>query len=202
MSNKLWKKVDQVQYHENLKIPESWNSLEEFTDWFIDSRFPIIIPWDAVVRRTDDATTTCIFRKNRFQVELYLIYEGFFVQQHEHPGVEVITMQMGGGRRGEKNALGSSTIAGLLSSKLKDGELHGTHKVTSLSQGFCLLSFEKWSENVKMTSAAICWKGKTAGPIHDKLIEQHYPGAVINPGYADVTQSPKYKNPKEIICTK
>lgn len=193
MSN-FWKKIDQVTYHENLKIPESWNTLEEFTDWFINSKFPIIIPWDAIVRRTDDATTICIFRKDRFQVELYLIYEGFFVQQHEHPGVEVITMQLGGGRRGTKNALGSSNIAGILSNKLKDGELHGTQSITALSQGFGLLSFEKWSDKVKMSSAAICWKGKTAGPIHDKLIEQHYPGAIISPGYADVTKSSKYNN--------
>jgi hypothetical protein len=184
---KTWKILDPVDYYSGLTIPDDWQSLEDFVEWFVESKYPIIIPWNAEVRRTDDATTICLFRKGQYQVEIYLIYPGYMIQPHQHPGVEVITMNMGGGKRGTKNVLGGSSIAGTLSTKLNTGEIHGGESSTIMSDGYVLLSFEKWSTDIKMTSAAIHWKGPTAGPIHDKLIEKYYPGAVINPGYADVT---------------
>lgn len=186
---KTWKILDPIDYYSTLAIPDTWNTLEDFVEWFIDSKYPIIVPWNAEVRRTDDATTICLFRKGQFQVEIYLIYPGYMIQTHEHPGVEVITMNMGGGRRGSKNEMGGSSIAGTLSTKLLDGETHGGESSTIMSDGYILLSFEKWSPNIKMTSAAIHWRGATAGPIHDELIKKYYPGAVIRPGYADVTLS-------------
>jgi hypothetical protein len=73
-----------------------------------------------------------------------------------------------------------------LSKKLENGEFHGG-KDSTHSQGFVLLSFERWPQDIPITSASVCWKGDTAGPIHDKLIESYYPGAVKRPGYADVT---------------
>ena len=212
---KTWKILDPVDYYSGLTIPDDWESLEDFVEWFVESKYPIIIPWNAEVRRTDDATTICLFRKGQYQVEIYLIYPflnrhivvassvlfrkgqyqveiyliypGYMIQPHQHPGVEVITMNMGGGKRGTKNVLGGSSIAGTLSTKLNTGEIHGGESSTIMSDGYVLLSFEKWSTDIKMTSAAIHWKGPTAGPIHDKLIEKYYPGAVTNPGYADVT---------------
>lgn len=174
-------------YYNDYEIPDDWATLEDFVAWFVDSKFPIIIPWNAEVRQTDDATTICLFRKGQYQVEIYLIYPGWVIPEHGHPGVEVITMNMGGGRRGAKNKLGGSSIAGSLSEKLVDNATHGGESATIFSDGYCLYSFEKWPKDIKMTSAAVHWKGKTAGPIHDKLIEKHYPGAVREPGYADVT---------------
>lgn len=187
--NKTWKIIDPVDYYKDLVIPDDWDTLEDFVDWFVNSKYPIIIPWNAEVRRTDDATTICLFRKGQYQVEIYLIYPGYMIQPHEHPGVEVITMNMGGGKRGIENDIGSSSIAGTLSSKLLSGEIHGGESSTLFSDGYVLFSFEKWSTDIKMTSAAIHWKGPTAGPLHDVLIEKYYPGSVTEPGYADVTLS-------------
>jgi hypothetical protein len=186
---KSWKILDPVDYFSTLTIPDTWDTLEDFVDWFVKSKYPIIVPWNAEVRRTDDATTICLFRKGLFQVEIYLIYPGYMIQPHQHPGVEVITMNMGGGNRGAVNDLGGSSIAGTLSHKLLDGQIHGGESETIFSNGYVLLSFEKWSPDIRMTSAAIHWRGPTAGPVHDELIEKHYPGAVIRPGYADVTLS-------------
>ena len=188
---KNWKTIDPVEYFSNLEIPDDWDTLEEFVDWFINSKYPIIVPWDAQVRRTDDATTMCLFKKGQYQVEIYLIYPGYMIQPHEHPGVEVITMNMGGGKRGAVNDLGGSSIAGMLSSKLLDSQVHGGESETLFSNGYGLLSFEKWSKDIKMTSAAIHWKGPTAGPEHDKLIASYYPEAIVRPGYADITRATK-----------
>ena len=60
---KTWKILDPIDYYSTLAIPDTWNTLEDFVDWFVDSKYPIIVPWNAEVRRTDDATTICLFRK-------------------------------------------------------------------------------------------------------------------------------------------
>ena len=39
-----------------------------------------------------------------------------------------------------------------------------------------------------MSSAAVNWKGKTAGPLQEALIKKHRPDAFVEPGYADVTR--------------
>lgn len=188
----LWKYVSQEALYQNLNIPDDWDSLESFVEWYIENKYPIIIPWDAMVRKTDDATTICIFRKNKFQVEIYLIYPNWVIKRHSHPGVEVITMVMGGGNRGMQLPLGCSNLAGNISNKLTEGKYHGGHSVGD-HNGYVLFSFEKWSTDIPMTSAAVNWEGHTAGPLQDELIEKTFPGSVLNSGYADVRLSPKSK---------
>lgn len=68
-----------IPYYDNYVIPDDWDTLEDFVTWFTESKFPVVIPWDAEVRRTDDATTICLFRKGRYQVEIYLIYPGWVI---------------------------------------------------------------------------------------------------------------------------
>jgi hypothetical protein len=101
--------------------------------------------------------------------------------------MEIITITGGGGSVcGPASIYGTSLNSGLTSPKLLEGEFHGG-KPTGNGGGFLLLSFEKWLRDVPMTSAAVQWVGRTAGPKHDKLIDTYYPGAVTTPGYADVT---------------
>lgn len=185
----LWKKCTPVEYFQSIDIPESWNTIEDFTDWYLNQRMPLMIPWNAEVVRTDDATAICVFRRPPYQIELYLIHPGLSVEKHSHPGMDVITLTLGGGKVDTKSIMGTSTNWGDISENLKNGEMHGGQKILQESLGFGLMSFEKWPEHTVMTSAAIHWKGKTAGPIHDALIEKHYPGAVLYPGYADITKT-------------
>jgi hypothetical protein len=169
-------------YVNSIQIPKSWSSLENFISWFIESKFPLLVPLDAPVFITDDATAISIFRKPPYQVEWYLIHPNMAIPYHGHPGLEVITLPLGGG-----NVMGPDSIYyRTLSKKLENGEFHGG-KDSTHSQGFVLLSFERWPQDIPITSASVCWKGDTAGPIHDKLIESYYPGAVKRLGYADVT---------------
>lgn len=185
----LWKKCSPSTYFENVEIPDTWESIESFTNWYLDQRMPLMIPWDAEVIKTDDATAICIFRKPPYQVELYLIHPGLSVSTHAHPGMEVITMSLGGGKIDTRSITNTSTSWGDISENLKNGEFHGGQTLLKQSLGFGLMSFEKWPEGVPMTSAAIHWTGKTAGPIHDSLIEEHNPGSIIKEGYANVSQN-------------
>ena len=59
----LWKKISPLEYFKEVTIPDSWETIEDFTNWYLAQRMPLMIPWDAEVIRTDDATAICIFRK-------------------------------------------------------------------------------------------------------------------------------------------
>ena len=185
----LWKKCSPIDYFKEIIVPDSWETIEDFTNWYLGQRMPLMIPWDAEVIRTDDATAICIFRKPPYQVELYLIHPGLSVSRHAHPGMDVITMSLGGGKNDTKSIIGTSTNWGNISENLKAGELHGGQSMPLTSLGFGLISFEKWPANIPMTSAAIHWQGKTAGPIHDNLIKSRNPGCVVKSGHADITNS-------------
>lgn len=185
--SQVWKTFTPEQFFNDIKIPDSWNTVEEFADWYMGSKMPMMIPWDAEVRRVDDATTICLFRKPPYQVELYLIHPNKMVPEHTHPDLHVITMILGGGKICPKSKVGTSSLWGLASENLKDGEVHSGKLQDYGSQGYAILSFEKWPENVEMSSAAIRWKGYTAGPLQEALIESHYAGAVKESGYADVS---------------
>lgn len=177
------------KYLSNITLPNSWNSLEEFISWFIESRFPLLIPFDAPVFITDDATAISIFRKPPYQVEWYIIHPNKSIPYHGHPALEIITIPLGGGNLMKpEDKFKIIYHYGDFSSKLENGSFHGG-KDSDFSKGFVLLSFEKWPENVPITSASVWWEGTTAGPIHDKLIESYYPGAVKGSGYANINDT-------------
>jgi hypothetical protein len=170
-----------------LKIPETWGSLLEFMTWFMNSGKPMLIPVDAETIRTDDATAITLFRKGAYQVELYLIHPGYTIPVHSHPGMEVITMYLGGGALDETNPrFGTSASAGKTSRTL-EGEYHGGQP-TDHGKGFALLSFERWLHDGAIpTSAALQWKGSTAGPVHDALINSKFDGGIKVPGEFDIS---------------
>lgn len=188
MTKPFWKQLDPELYFKNIEIPDNWDSIEEFVEWYLESKMPIMIPWDANIIKTDDATAVCIFKKPPYMIELYLIHQGEFIRQHCHPGMEVITMQLGGGSFSPKTSVNVSKRWGDIDTKLMSGDYHGSEQIMSLSNGFSVLAFSKWDNAEIMTSAAIQWKGKTAGPMHDELIKKHYPDAYVKDGVADITK--------------
>jgi quercetin dioxygenase-like cupin family protein len=175
-----------VQYP-NLNIPETWDTLEDFVKWYMEAGKPILVPWNARVIRTDDATAICVFKHDRYLVEMYMIHPGRTIPKHCHPGVEIITVLAGGGIvSGKESLYGTSKWCGKTLG-LSPGEYHGGTN-PPLGTGFVLYSFEKWLGDTNMTSAAVQWKGPTAGSIHDSLINKYYPEALVEPGQADITK--------------
>jgi hypothetical protein len=177
-----------TKQYPDLKIPEDWDTLEEFVEWYMGAGKPICIPWDSIVIRTDDATAMPIFKHKRYMVEFYMIHPFKVIPTHCHPDMEVITVTLGGGRiSGPESLFGTGERCGIASKKLLPGEYHGG-KPTQGSWGFGILSFEKWLNDAPMISAAVQWKGDTAGPVHDNLIKKIYPDALIEPGKVDITR--------------
>lgn len=192
MNSKIWKQFSATDFFANLDIPEDWDSLEDFVDWYMGSKIPLIIPWNAEVIRSDDAVAICIFRKGNYQVEFYLEYPEMYIRKHAHPRMEVIVMDLGGGSTTPKqNDIDVSRLWGRAYEKLSPGEYHGGDSGSLISGGFVTLAFQRWENPEEMTSAAIQWKGEIQGPLQSKLIKEHFPNASIEDNYVDISDEKK-----------
>lgn len=191
LNKRLWKQIDADKYFSQITIPDDWATLEDFVDWFIDSRMPLMIPYNAEVIQSDDAVAICIFRKGNYQVEFYLEYPRMYIRRHAHPGMDVIVMELGGGCTSPPNENNTSMVWGSISKKLSAGMYHGGESSKQLFNGFVTLAFQRWDNPEEMTSAAIQWKGELQGPIQGQLIKNHKPDALVQPGYADVSSLDK-----------
>lgn len=153
-------------------VPDTWNTLQEFMKWYLDNRIPFLVPNGCGTVVTDDATAVPIFRRDRFQVEFYIIHPQVNIKLHSHPDIETITFLLGGEKTLEDGYMGTSgnfnkdypIVAAM-------NEKHGKFSENGYSnEGFAMLSFQRWNPGVPITSAALNWKGPSAGPIHDKLL--------------------------------
>jgi hypothetical protein len=183
-----WKIVDSKKYFENIVIPDDWDTLENFVDWYMEQRMPLMVPWNAEVIKTDDAVAICIFRKGRYQVEFYLEFPRMSIPEHAHPRMEVITVDLGGGGLSPKNEIGTSKKWGTIDLNLKAGEVHGGGTMARLGAGMCFLAFQRWDDPQEMSSAAVQWQGITAGPIQENLIKRKKGNVLVRSGYADIEQ--------------
>lgn len=160
-----WSIEDQ---HSGLVIPEDWPHIQAFVDWYMLSKKPIMIPHDAEVIHIENATSIPLFRRGKFQVELYIVFPGHDIPSHSHPGVDIVTVILGGGGVcGGPHPIygtGESTGRCMLT---PDGKKHNAP--TRLG-GYALLSFEHW-KNREPTSAAKNWDGVDIGPEHAKIRE-------------------------------
>jgi hypothetical protein len=158
-------------YFSSLAIPETWATLDEFIEWYMDSKMPWMIPEDSEVYRTDDASSIVLFRHDRYQVELYVNDPASTVPLHGHPGMDLVTMQIG-----RMNPI----RWGFPNSILRSSEKHDGNFASE--KGTVFLTFEKWLPGIPMTSASVNWVGPTVGPIHEKLIKRHFPNVEIVDG--------------------
>jgi len=160
----------------NLVIPDTWKNVEDFADWWFRNGMPIKFQESSEVFLSDDATSIALFRKGRFQVELYLIHPNPTVPVHEHPDVEVIKARLDGKRYP------------YLSNTLHNNEAHGAGlRLEAEDKGYPLLAIQHWLTRDPTTVASM-WKGNTVGPKQEALIKRFNPNAYIVEGYADITK--------------
>ena len=183
-------KISSTEFFKDVTIPDTWNTIEDFTAWWVKNNMPLMIPSDAEVIISDDATAICVFRQGRFQIEFYIIKPHYSIESHCHPGMEVMTIYFAGGTNsppGPRTFHNTADRWGRIRTKLESGEYHGGED-TDVFSGFVLVAIQKWDEGIPMTSAAINWKGNTAGPLQEALIKKHRPDIFVEPGYADITR--------------
>lgn len=189
---KIVKKYHVEDIYKDLAIPETWETLEDFVEWYIvTARMPILIPQESEVIQSDDAAAICIFRKGAYQVEFYLQYPNLEILEHSHPDMEVIIVDLAGGNQGEKSSFGVSSRWGNTFSKLKAGDYHSAPKF-EYANGGITLAFQRWINTNKQFSAASNWKGFIRGSDghQAKLIKRINGSDVfINDEVADVTRT-------------
>jgi len=162
------KKYNFEDYKSKFIIPETWDSLDEFIEWYMTSGMPFMMPIGSEVYRTENATSIIMFRQGRYQVELYVNDPLSIVSEHAHPDMDLIIIPVG---RMYEN--GWSHAWGRTSELLKAGDTHDGN--FNNPKGTVFLTFEHWKEGVEMTSASANWSGPTVGTQHDALILKHYP---------------------------
>lgn len=159
-----------------LEIPDTWDSVGHFCDWYMENNMPINLPSKPEVFLSDDATAICLFRHGQFQVELYLIHPEPKVPLHEHPDVDVIKMRLAGD-------------VAIASKILTNNQSHGAGlRLEGEEIGFPLFAIQHWKKTVPTTVAAQ-WKGKTVGHKQENLIRRFHPNAMVLDGYADITRT-------------
>lgn len=174
-------------------VPESWAGVQEFAHWWCNAGMPLLPPAGAEVFLSDDATALSVFRRGRFQVEMYLIHPKPNLQNHEHPGVEVIKMRVDGVFSPDSGPLSYPATWGRMSPVLHKGQAHGNGAaVFGETLGFPLLAFQHWQDREPCTVAA-AWKGPTVGPKQEALIRRFFPEAFVERGYADITKPHNYR---------
>ena len=157
-----------------MNIPETWETLSEFTRWYKDNNYPIRMPHDAYVYPTDVTYSVCVFKQDVYQVELYLARPYCFSSRHSHP-FEQQLIYIGGditGRRGVGDQEGPISV---MSGSETDGTVGGIlhpghwHEVGSGEHGFAFFNCQKWPNKEMMTSAVVEYKGPSVGEMHDKI---------------------------------
>jgi hypothetical protein len=162
------------------EVPE-FRGLVHFTDWYLKSGMPILLPPEPEVFLSDDATATCLFRKGRYQFEMYFIHPNPLIPEHEHPGVNNIEVPSSNWKR-----FFPPELEPLIQRR---GDVHGPIiRERAAHAGFALFSAQKWDEGIEMSTIGARWKGETAGPKHDALIRRFNPDCYARAGYADVTR--------------
>jgi len=160
-----------------LHVPDTWANVDEFAEWWLSNGMPMIFEQGTEVFVSDDATSIALFRKGRFQAELYLIHPNPMVPVHEHPEVEVIKVRLDGKKYP------------YLSNTLRKDQSHGAGlRLEADQRGFPLIAIQHWLTREPTTIASM-WKGNTVGPKQEALIRRFNPTAWVEPGYADITQT-------------
>lgn len=161
----------------------------DFACWFYKNGRPHKPPKEMRIFRTDSASSTCIYRDGRYQVELYLIDHDAPVPRHQHPGVDAVELDQ---RHLRSLDIGDDAMfmEQIRQFALFKGEWHGAGiEAKAKDGGHYLTSCQYWHDDIPMNTISVRWLGQTVGPIHDALIQEYTPDAYVIPGYADVTRS-------------
>ena len=164
-----------------IQIPDDWASLDEFAAWYRNAGFPILPPQDSKINIAEITYSLIVFRKGRFQVELYLVAPNSSNGLHTHPHASKFVHCAGAGEgftETETIALGQNVPAespdeidrdfGIFAPSTVAYEKHG---LRTSNRGIAFFNIEMWPDDGSTpTSALIEFIGKSMGPLHDEII--------------------------------
>ncbi len=169
---------------QDITIPDTWETLEEFAQWFKDNGFPMRVPADMRIYVTDHSYSCVVFRQDVYQAELYMIAPDKPGSPHTHD-FENLSIPLWGHISGWSRTpdrynhlcLPSSIIdknlphpeSRKIGTSLKIGE---AHNIDTHEQGCLMYVMQKWNSLDEMTSAVIQYNGKPMWPLHAQIIKK------------------------------
>lgn len=158
-----------------------WNTLSEFTEWYIKEGYPMRPPTEDPIYLTDHSYSAIVFREGRYQVELYMLGPDWSTPVHSHPGIEhdiiFLNGTVYGYKDGEKleDAMAYTDIANPDGTNIAFGQYHkfdgkSTHIVGTGHKGGLVAVTQKWDDGIKMSSQSVHYVGAPIGPEHSKYI--------------------------------
>jgi hypothetical protein len=140
------------------------------------------VPFHGAVDRVENVTSVLMYRKDQFQVQMFIVPEGTIIPEHVHPNVDSIEIYVGGNYRlshsGKFTNLESEVAED--GSPLKMAKLRGyairvrpdhIHGGVFGKGGGVFLSIQQWLNGVKPHCVARDYSGMTMGPDHkDKVV--------------------------------
>jgi hypothetical protein len=149
-------------------------TLEDFAHWWIGEGKPYMPPDNGTVIETDYTLSFPVFRRNGFQVELYMAKPNWETPKHTHC-FDSVTIFNGGkmlGRRGV--ALDENPPWTALEDEDIDQvqpvlPLGCWHQIRATDKGFSFYNVQYWPEETP-TSATLGYTGEAMGPKHQEVI--------------------------------
>jgi len=157
-------------------IPDTWNNLDAFVDWYINNGFPRKSPTPSEVYFTDVGTSVIIFRHDHYQAEFYIGSPYFNTSKHYHPFEQTIIVVGGNGkgRRGdslEEEPVWSNIDHNQHNVRTEVLRYDQWHQLSSYNKGMYFFNLQRWPDKTKMSSAIIGYEGDSLGPVHDELMK-------------------------------
>lgn len=159
-----------------------WVNVTEFKDWWMKSGRPFLPPFYKSIHTTDIAYAVCLYRKDRFQVELYICKPNTESPPHAHPGIHSISMYLTGDLQFAKDGtfvnLSQYQHPGkfgehMLLGKTAEVNYGTSHALRIGNVGGAFLIFEHWLDQDPV-SVTVHWEGETVGEIHNQAIKNSY----------------------------
>lgn len=176
-----------------LTLPESWTSVDDLAYWFAAQGNPLLVNAHTEVTDAEGFTVITLLKHKNFQIELYLMRNQMMLPNHVHPGVTVLTLELGGASRhpeGDANCGGAYMCNPVYS---HPDTAHGGTDFPITGKGWVALSYQEWPVGIEPKPVTVWWVGPTIGPRHEALIESHFPGGVTYSGFADITRTETYQ---------
>jgi hypothetical protein len=140
-----------------------WNTVEEFAKWYKDNNHPFKPPTTDPIYMTKMSYSAVIFRKDRFQVEMFNIQPNSSITTIEAPGVEQCIIFLNGQITTYKDGKVIQDSTSIYETFNEDGTSILFNQIFKLGngdidrvdygpKGASFLSIQKWDDGMEMSS--------------------------------------------------
>jgi len=158
------------------------DKLESFKNWYLAQKPTIkfCVPFDNPLMFIDGISGLTLYRKNNFQVQLFICEPNINIPKHIHPNIDSFELFLYGMKftHSEKTIIDSDMALKenneipfyyYQTIRVKPDDWHGG---TSSKNGGAFISIQHWLNNTKPTHVSDDWQGNVVGNKHKQQLER------------------------------